>query len=220
VTKAYDEFEFHIVYHALYDFCVNDLSALYLDASKDRLYCGGKDSLERRSAQLAMNEILQTLIKLMAPILSFTAEDILRYYRKLYPAVEQSIFLVDLPKVEKELLDEKLEAKWEKILATREKAYQKLEELRANKTIGASIDAQVELLAKGPEYELLKSVEALLPAVFIVSKVIVKEGDPNIIVTHAPGTKCQRCWLWSESVGQNSDHPTLCTRCANAVKIS
>jgi isoleucyl-tRNA synthetase len=215
-AKAYDEFEFHLVYHGLYDFCVNDLSALYLDMSKDRLYCDGRDSLERRSAQTAMHEILHALIRLMAPILSFTAEDILRYIMsndKCQMTNEGSIFLLNMAKAEKKYLDEKLEAKWGSVIEVREKVYQKLEFLRASKEIGGSIDAQVELFAIGKELEILKSIEALLPMVFIVSKVNLSEGEKDPLASHAPGAKCQRCWKWSESVGQDKIHSTLCDRC-------
>ncbi|MBI5078607.1 isoleucine--tRNA ligase, partial [Candidatus Saganbacteria bacterium] len=168
--KAYDEFEFHLVYHGLYDFCVNDLSALYLDMSKDRLYCGGKNSVERKSAQFAMHAILMALIKLMAPILSFTAEDLFKYIMtndksfdraqdKCQMSNECSVFLLDMPEIEKQYLDEKLEAKWGTILAVREKVYRWVEELRAAKEIGASLDAQAEIFAKGEELEILKSVD-------------------------------------------------------------
>jgi isoleucyl-tRNA synthetase len=225
IIKAYDDFEFHLIYHGLYDFCVNDLSAFYLDASKDRLYCGGKDSIERRSAQFAMHEILMTLVKLMAPILSFTAEDILRYVAgsgTSTSSVESSrvasVFLLDLPKVENKYLDEKLETKWKMILEVREKAYQKIEALRAAKEIGAAGDAQVAILARGKELAVLRSVETILPMVMIVSKVVLAEGESEIKVAHAPGQKCQRCWLWSESVGWDKGHSTLCDRCAKVVR--
>jgi len=214
--KAYDEFEFHLVYHGLYGFCVNDLSALYLDMSKDRLYCGGKKSIERRSAQFAFHDILMALVKLMAPILSFTAEDILKYASDSQSEAN-SIFLTDISKPDNKYLDEKLETKWETILGIREKVYRKIEELRAAKEIGGSIDAQVEVFAKGKELEILKSVEALLPMVFIASKVILAEGEGEPKAVHAPGQKCQRCWMWSESVGQNQGHSTLCDRCAKVV---
>ncbi|MDD4178448.1 MAG: isoleucine--tRNA ligase [Candidatus Margulisbacteria bacterium] len=225
--KAYDEFEFHHVYHGLYDFCVNDLSAFYLDMSKDRLYCGGKNSLERTSAQFAMNEILTTLVKLMAPILSFTAEDIHKYLKTQQPLPNNqtslptqnpsSIFLLDMPQPNKAFLDNKLEAKWATILEYREKAYRKIEELRASKEIGAAIDAQVELFAKGEELELLKSVDNLLPMVMIVSKVILSEGDKEPVASHAPGKKCERCWTWKEDVGKHADHPGLCGRCHSVI---
>jgi len=215
-NKSYDNFEFHLVYHGLYDFCVNDLSAFYLDMSKDRLYCDTKDSLERRSVQTAIHEILFALIKLMAPILSFTAEDILGYVAGHESRVA-SVFLLDMPKAKEKYLDIKLEEKWERILEWREKVYQKLEVLRAGKEIGGSIDAQVVLFAKGKELETLKSVEASLPMIFIASKVVLAEGEGEPRVAHAPGAKCQRCWKWAESVGQNKAHSTLCERCAKVV---
>jgi len=227
VTKAYDEFEFHLVYHGLYDFCTNDLSSLYLDMSKDRLYCGGKHSIERRSAQFAMNEILQALIKMMAPILSFTAEDILRYFKSktqnpCLPAgkaksQQGSVFLLDMPKVEKKYTDQAFEEKWNKIIELREKVYQKLEVLRSAKTIGGSIDALIEIPAHGNELDLFKSVEKMLPMILIASKVVLKEGEGEPVVSHAPGTKCQRCWLWKETIGQDPTHSTLCDRCAKVV---
>ncbi|MFH1387427.1 MAG: isoleucine--tRNA ligase [bacterium] len=211
-TKAYDEFEFHQVYHGLYDFCVNDLSALYLDMSKDRLYCGGKTSIERQSAQYAMNEILHALIKLMAPILSFTAEDINGYKMKNdLMKNEGSVFLLDFPKASKEYLDEKLEEKWHIILEVREKAYRQIEAVRAVKTIGSSLDAAVEISAKGPVLDVLRSVEDLLPTILIVSNVTLSEGEANYKVTHAPGEKCPRCWKWSEAT-------PLCPRCAAVTK--
>jgi len=219
--KAYEEFEPHFVYHSLYDFCVNDLSSFYLDISKDRLYCGGKNSIERRSAQFAMHEILVTLIKLMAPILSFTAEDLWSYYLRLNSQSQgrTSIFLQDFPKVNPEYLDERLEEKWKYILEVREAVNRKLEILRGEKKIGASLEAQVEIFARGKNFELLKSAEALLPMIFIVSKVILTEGEGEPIASLAPGKKCQRCWMWSESVGQSKDHPTLCKRCEQVISV-
>jgi isoleucyl-tRNA synthetase len=203
---------------------VNDLSALYLDMSKDRLYCDGKDSIERRSVQFAMNEILKALVTLMAPILSFTAEDILKYVpssQSLVPGSQSpvpSVFLLEMPKADQRYLDEKLQEKWETILGYREKVYQKLELLRAVKEIGGSIDARVEILAKGKDLEMLKSIESLLPMVLIVSKVILKDGEGEPLVSHAIGKKCERCWMWKETVGLSSEHSTLCSRCAAVVK--
>ena len=217
VTRAYDEFEFHQVYHGLYDFCVNDLSALYLDMSKDRLYCDDKNSLERRSTQFALNEILMTLIKLMAPILSFTAEDILKYVTSQQSPVA-SVFMLEMPKERKEFIDEKLEQRWEKLLELRGKVYQKLEALRANKEIGGSLDAEVRIFAKGQEHDELKALGMILPMFFIVSKVILAEGDGDPEVAPASGTKCQRCWMWSESVGEDKTHSTLCARCVKVIK--
>ncbi|MBU0502499.1 MAG: isoleucine--tRNA ligase, partial [Candidatus Margulisbacteria bacterium] len=218
VTKAYDNFEFHIVYHALYDFCVSDLSAYYLDMSKDRLYCDGKDSISRKSAQFAMGEILLTLIKLMAPVLSFTAEDILRYIMKNVKCRvknDGSVFLLDFPKVDKKYLDEKLEAKWEKILALREEVYRVIEQKRSAKEIASSVEALVEIGLKGREW--LKDIEKLLPMVMIVSQIKLVDGEA-ITVRKAAGKKCVRCWMWKESVGSNLKHPELCERCNRVVQ--
>ncbi len=213
VAKAYDEFEFHIVYHKLYDFCVNDLSAYYLDMSKDRLYCGKKDSLERRSAQTAIEEILLTLIKLMAPILSFTAEDILHYVQSPTSNVA-SVFLLDMPVVNKQYLDKKLEERWEKVLELKEEIYREVEALRAKKEISASLEALVEIGTKGREWA--KEIENLLPMVMIVSQVKLVDGD-KVVVKRAAGKKCVRCWMWKESVGKDKEHPMLCERCASVV---
>ncbi|MDI6731117.1 MAG: isoleucine--tRNA ligase [Candidatus Margulisbacteria bacterium] len=211
--KAYDTLEFHVVYHSLYDFCVNDLSAFYLDMSKDRLYCGGKDSIERRSAQFAINEILQALIKLIAPILPFTAEDIHKYVASNQLPVT-SIFLQSMPKVNEKYLDKQLEDKWEKVMLLREEVYREIEKLRAKKEIASSTEALVEIGIKGREW--IKELEPLLPMILIVSRVVLIENN-EIIVRHADGQKCERCWLWSESVGKFAGHPALCERCYSVV---
>ena len=218
IAKAYDEFEFHLVYHSLYDFCVNDLSALYLDLSKDRLYCGGKDSPERRSAQFAMNEILQTLIKLMAPILSFTSEDIYKYLNSALGIRNSalSIFLLDMPKAGPRYLDAKLEERWNKIIDLKIEVYKVLEAARGRKELASSTEALVEIGVKGREW--VKEVEAnLLPLVLIVAQVKLTDGEA-IVVKHAPGQKCERCWIVKEDVGADQKHPTLCQRCSEVVK--
>jgi isoleucyl-tRNA synthetase len=221
--KAYEEFEFHLVYHGLYDFCVNDLSAFYLDMSKDRLYCGGKSSPERRSAQFAMHEILTTLIKLMAPILSFTAEDILKYASGSQ-LTANSVFLMGMPKPDPKYLDEKLEKKWEIILEVKEKVNFMLEGLRAKKEIGSGLDASVVLLASSNHYPILESVKDLLPMIFIVSEVAlehgVEAGASTVVAAKSlpQEKKCVRCWKRDESVGWNKKHSTLCERCAKVVE--
>jgi len=214
VTKAYEKFEFHIVYHSLYGFCVNDLSAYYLDMSKDRLYCGGRDSHERRSVQTAMSEILDVLIRLMAPILSFTAEDTYRFVPRTTSPVP-SVFLLGMPEANKKYLDKKLAERWEKILELREQVYRELETVRVKKEISASLEALVEIGTKGREW--VKEVEGLLPLVLIVSQVKLVDGD-KITVKCASGKKCERCWTWKESVGKDKKHATLCRRCANVVE--
>jgi isoleucyl-tRNA synthetase len=246
VTAAYESFEYHLVYHALYDFCVTDLSAYYLDMSKDRLYCDAKDSQSRLSAQYAINEILNSLVRLMAPILSFTAEDIYGYMKsetlnskfetnsksKTENKVQnKSIFLLGIPKANKEFLDEKLEAKWNHLLEVREEVYRVMEVLRAEKKIKSSVEGQVDLYVQGNTKELLNSVKEQLPMFFIVSQVnildyetapeeaITGQKSPNLklVVRQAEGKKCERCWMWSASVGSHKEHLTLCTRCIDVV---
>ena len=207
VKQAYDEFEFHIVYHSIYDFCVNDLSALYLDMSKDRLYCGAKNSHTRRSAQFALSEILNTLIRLLSPILSYTAENIYSFSKPK----EKSVFLLGFPEVKKEYLDEQLGAKWDILLSVREKVYKVLEEARNEKTIASSVEAAIEIFAEGEELKALQSVEDLLKMFFIVSQVKLYPGKADPQVAHALGHKCERCWMWSETRGR------LCDRCAAVV---
>ncbi len=214
VNQAYDGFEFHIVYHSLYDFCVNALSAYYLDMSKDRLYCGGHDSHERRSAQTAMHEILITLIKLMAPVLSFTAEDIYRYVPSLAKK-EISVFLLDMPKAEKKYLDTGLEERWAKLFELKELVNKELEPLRARKEISASLEAAVEIGTKGRDF--VKGLEGVLPMFLIVSEVKLVEGD-KINVMPSTANKCARCWRLLEDVGSNEQHPELCGRCASVVE--
>jgi isoleucyl-tRNA synthetase len=215
--KAYDAFEFHVVYHALYDFCVNDLSAYYLDMSKDRLYCAGKNSSERCSAQFAIQKILLVLVRLMAPILPFTAENIHKYIlleRGVGGERGGSLFLKSMPEVNPLYLDPKLEERWGKLLGLREEVYREIEAVRARKEIASSTEALVEIGIKGREWA--RELEAILPMVLIVSQVKLMENS-EIVVRHAEGAKCERCWLWSTSVGKHSEHPTLCDRCFRVI---
>ncbi|MBI5399850.1 isoleucine--tRNA ligase [Candidatus Saganbacteria bacterium] len=221
IIQSYDEYELHVVYHALYEFCVNDLSAHYLDMSKDRLYCDGKSSPERRSAQFAMWEILFALVGMMAPVLSFTAEDIGRHMAamtndKCLMPNEGSIFLSNFPKIKEEYLDKELEARWEKIMVLRAEVYKVLEEKRANKIISASIEAVVEIGLQGREW--LKAVDPkILPMVLIVSQVKLVDGD-KIAVSKASDQKCGRCWMLLPTVGKSHQHPDLCERCEKVVR--
>jgi len=226
VGKAYDDFEFHIVFHGVHNFCAVDMSAFYLDILKDRLYTSKAASRERRSGQTTMHKILSTLVRLMAPVLSFTADEVWSYMpgdRKL-----SSVFLADFPRPEEQYLDDALEARWEKLLAVRGEAAKVLEALRKDKKIGHSLDAAVTLYAGEGLHDLLKRYEKDLPFIFIASQVIVaREADApvdaftsdtvkGLRVTAAPaaGGKCGRCWMYQESVGTIADHPQICGRCA------
>ncbi|MBU0580411.1 MAG: isoleucine--tRNA ligase, partial [Candidatus Margulisbacteria bacterium] len=202
VTQAYETFEYHKVYHTIYDFCVNDLSSLYLDINKDNLYCNAKNSNDRKSTQSAFYQILLTLVKMMAPILTFTCEDIWKYIYKQ----ETSVQLEEFPKPDVIEDDEKLISRMEKLLALREIVYKELEEARAKKEIAASLDAEVEIIY--PE----DLDNAFLEKFLIVSKVkLIKGQEIKAVVKKASGEKCDRCWKYDPL------KDGLCPRCAGVV---
>jgi len=226
VEKAYDDFEFHAVFHSLHNFCAVDMSAFYLDVLKDRLYTAKTKSVERRSGQTTLHAILSSIVRLMAPVLSFTADEVWSYMNGR--SQDKSVFLAPFPKVEEKYIDAGLEARWDKLLAVRGEAAKVLEALRRDKKIGHSLDANVTLYA-GPElYEFLDGYQKDLAFIFIVSSVeIAKESDApadaftselvkglRIAAGPAKGVKCGRCWMYQESVGTVKDHPGICVRCA------
>ena len=164
------------------------------------------------------------MVKLMAPILSFTAEEVWGYIPG-YSGKEESVHFSLFPKAEKEYMDEELASRWEKIILLREEVAKALETARREKIIGHSLDAQVEIKGSGESFQFFKNYEKDLAAIFIVSQVVLTEEkvtdslseifrDLKVIVSEAPGEKCERCWMYSESVGQRSDHPTIWARCA------
>ncbi len=213
VTTAYESYEFHMIYHNIHNFCVVDMSNVYLDIIKDRLYTHKADSMSRRSAQSAMYIVLDALVKLIAPVLCYTAEEIWSYMPHVESAEEFSVLMNDMPKVKAEYANEAIEAKWAKILEVREGVLKALEEARSEKKIGKSLEASVAIAATA-DYEFLKSIEESLAEIFIVSSVSVSEGEDNITIAAAEGEKCERCWTVSKTVGTISDHPTICARCA------
>ncbi|MCP9441379.1 MAG: isoleucine--tRNA ligase [Nitrospira sp.] len=227
VTKAYEEFEFHTIFHALNNFCSVDMSAVYLDILKDRLYTFRRDSHARRSSQTVLFDVLTALTKLMAPILSFTAEEI---WRMLPEAARKapdgfSVHLSSFPDVDPKWVDPALGARWGRLLEVREAALAALEERRREKLIGSSLEAALEIEANSERFSLLKRYEQILPSIFIVSQVELKEaGDfprkPDFVVRvfKAKGDKCERCWNYREGVGQDAAHPTLCDRCLEAIR--
>ena len=220
-TKAYDEYEFHNAYQAINQFCVNDMSTFYLDIIKDRLYTSKADSLERRSAQTAMYEILDALVKILAPMTCYTAEEIWQAMPHRDGENVESVMLTSYPEYNHKYENPELEARWNKIIALKEEVSKKLEEARMEKVIGHSLNAKVTLYATEDKYEQLLKDADLLTSVFIVSKVEVdnnkreEDGEIGIKVEVADGEKCERCWMYSETVGKNHDHPTLCKRCVD-----
>ncbi len=206
----YDRYEFHRIVQALQNFCSEDLGGFYLDVLKDRLYTTAKDSKARRSAQSALWHILQALTRLMAPILSFTAEEI---WQVLTKNPQDSVMLHTwhvLPKPEGE---GDLLARWRQLREIRADVAKALEEVRIEGRIGSSLQAEVTLQASGEQYDLLAGLGDDLKFVFIVSKATVVRGEDQLQVEPSPHNKCERCWHVREDVGLNVEHPDLCGRC-------
>jgi isoleucyl-tRNA synthetase len=227
VRSAYDRFEFHRVYHALHNYCVVDLSAFYLDILKDRLYITGERSPARRSAQTALHEILTVVLKLMAPILAFTAEEA---WGDLPHRRSETVHLEDFPEVNPALQDDVLSRRWQSILTLRGEVTKVLEGARQAKAIGHPLDAEVRLAFPDAMRADYAGQEELLRSVFIVSKVSFSTADaltngvasveiPGLLVEvgAASGEKCERCWVRTGTVGTFADQPTICDRCHDVV---
>jgi isoleucyl-tRNA synthetase len=215
---AYENYEFHAVYHALNNFCSVDMSALYFDIVKDRVYCSGTKSRERRSAQTAMSTILSALARVIAPITPFTADEI---WRELHRgSSDANVFLSDFPDIEPEWQDPELGQRWDRVWKLRPEVTRALEDQRKTGTIGHSLEAQVKIAAPTETARALASIGAdQLAAVYIVSGVVLETAS-NVSVTVLPpaGAKCARCWNWLATVGTHPDHPELCDRCHRVVE--
>lgn len=229
VIKGYDDYEFHVVLHAIHNFCVVDMSNFYLDVIKDRLYCEEKNGVLRRSAQTAMYEILDALVRMIAPILCFTADEIWQVMPHRDGDDATNIVLNAMPKVNPAwAFAEEASSKWDKLIALRDDVNKALEEARKNKVIGKPLEAWVTVYADDETAALLETVPAdELAALCIVSKLRVIRGNGEgmqgenlpvqIAIERASGDKCERCWMYVDSIGQDSKHPTLCARCAAVV---
>lgn len=228
VSAAYESYDFHVLYHAIHNFCSIEMSSYYLDILKDRLYAYKADSFERRSAQTAMYEIMLDLVVMIAPVLSFTMEEVWQFMKK--PAsMPESVFMMPWPECKEEYIDEALESKWDNFIEIRSEITRVLEGARRAKTIGHSLDAKVELHATGEALAILRSVEGDLATLLIVSQAKLVKGlaggveatgreDLKVTVQAAEGEKCERCWIYSDTVGKDAEHPTVCARCAAALK--
>jgi isoleucyl-tRNA synthetase len=223
ILTAYERFEFHTVFHTLNNYCSVDLSAFYLDVLKDRLYTGRAASRERRSAQTVMYELLLAITELMAPVLSFTAEEVWNHL-PANPEREESVHLAGFPELSESYVDESLAEKWEKVLHVRDRVSKALEEARTEKVIGHPLDAKVEIEASPEMMALLAPLAEELNRVFIVSQVAVKENRDiktiEVKIGKAEGSKCERCWNYDLDVGQDDTHPTLCRRCLSATCVT
>ena len=221
VREAYERFEFHIVYHSVQNFCAVEMSAVYFDILKDRLYTYPARSVGRRSAQTALYEILKSLAGLMAPILPFTAEEVWKSIPP-EPGKKESVHLTVFPEVCREYLDEALNDRWEKIWEIRSVVTKALEEARKERKIGLSLDAQVHLYLPEKVYQVLQPYQEELKSIFIVSSVTLHgtkdERETKVDVLRADGRKCERCWNYDASVGRHSQHQTICQRCVQALQ--
>ena len=228
VTTAYENYEFHLIYHAIHNFCVVDMSNFYLDVVKDRLYCDATDGKSRRAAQTVMYRILDAMVRMLAPILAFTSNEIWLAMPHADGVDARNVVLNQMPKVEPSYQDDALMAKWEKIHALRDDVNRALESARTAREIGKSLEAAVTIYAEGENLALLREIEEKLASLFIVSKVQLCEGkgegmqgenftDITIAISRAAGTKCPRCWVYSEHAGLDPEHPELCPRCTKVV---
>ncbi len=226
VTRAYENYEFHIMYHTIHNFATVDLSSIYLDILKDRMYADKADSVERRSAQTAMYQILSALVRMVSPVLCFTAEEVWSYM----PAVEGkevSVHLTDWPQANAQHQNAELAEKWSAFLDVRSELTKILEVARRDKVIGHSLDAAVTIYAEGDAYAVLKKMETELPRLLIVSEANLVEGKApegailseemtlGAVVKASEFEKCERCWIHRESVSSNEEH--ICERCATVV---
>lgn len=230
VVSGYESLQFHKVFHNIHNFCTVEMSAFYLDILKDRLYTFAKDSIERRAAQTVVHHILLSLVKLSAPIIAHTAEEVWSVITHKDEDV-WSVHLATFPKYASSWIDNSLHEKWEKLIHIRSDVARELEKMRAAKLIGNSLEASVNLYTAHEElWQFLKEYENDLPTIFIVSEVILDRNIPpnavkgelvqdlRIECKVSQHKKCERCWNFRESVGVNRSYPVLCARCVSVLQ--
>jgi len=231
VLKAYEEYEFHRIYHLANQFCVVQLSAVYLDITKDRMYCAGPKSVERRAAQTAQYAVVDNLLRLLAPVLVYTCDEAYQYLDTASP----SVHLLPFNALPAQWEQPELEARWEELLAVRDDVLRGLEDARqVKKAIGQSLEAKVIVSPSDPKLrDLLSAAEANLPELFITSQAEVAAADASapaeqisvvqgqkaqVAVLPAHGSKCERCWRILPDVGAEATHPGLCNRCVDVLR--
>jgi isoleucyl-tRNA synthetase len=226
---AYEAYEFHVIYHSLYNYCTLDLSAFYLDILKDRLYTSAPQSIERKSAQSVLYLMVEAIARLMAPILPFTSDEIWQYM-PVKNSREPSIHLSSLPEINPVFKDDALFQRWEFLLKIRNETTKALEEARAKKLIGHPLDAAVTISAKGDIHDALLPYADKLRSLLIVSQATLVKDETldnalqsgeiegvTIQVEPASGEKCERCWVFDTSVGSHPEQATICDRCWDAL---
>ena len=214
VSKAYADYEFHVAYHATMEFVSVTLSSVYFDVAKDRLYTARANGKARRSAQTLLHMVAQDLLRMLAPVISFTAHEAWKYL----PGRPTGVGLRGRAPGPTAPADAAaLTERYGRLLAVRAEAMKALELARKDKLIGSGLEAQVTVSAEGDTLALLREAAAELPTLLIVSKVILAQGPLSVKVERAPGEKCERCWVFAEDRGSDPAHPTLCAKCAAAL---
>ncbi len=227
VGQAYRNYDYHIIYHSIHNFCAIDMSAFYLDVLKDRLYAEPEKDIARKASQTVMYDIVYSLVRMLAPVLAFTSEEIWTYLPK-EKGMPDSVQLTEWPTVYHDYIDDTLGSTWDQILNAREAASKALEMARKDKLIGQSLEAEVDLYVSPEWMSILEGYNQDLAMILIVSKVrlmpleeapedAVSEegvGGIKVVVHRATGIKCERCWNYRDDVGVDPDHPTICGRCS------
>lgn len=231
VRNAYENYQFHLIYHDIHNYCAIDLSKQYIDIIKDRLYCERKDAKSRRSAQTAMYLIAHSLIRLLAPILSFTAEESWGFISHLDSDNNNSVFYNDMPAFDQKFCFDEVEAKYNELFEHRDDVMKALEIARANKVIGKSLEAKITIYGEkdSKTMKLFEKNKSLLETIFIVSQVELSYEKPtgdvfsetesgiSVVVSEADGEKCVRCWMYDQNTLQDEHGQHLCERCKNVV---
>lgn len=219
VTQSFEKCEFHTIFHAIHNFCVIDMSNIYLDIIKDTLYVEDKNSPARRAAQTTIYTILNVLTRMLAPILFFTSDEIWQQLKHSSDQNSQNVMLNDFPESKKEWNNTEISEEFEKILSVRDEVKKNLEQARVSKVIGASLEAKITLTVCKDDFDFFNERKDLLKFLFIVSQLDIYSGEIlEVRVEKATGGKCERCWSYSDTVGKNTDTPTLCSRCSDIVK--
>ena len=234
IQTAYSEYEFHKVYHTLHNLCTTDLSSFYLDILKDRLYSSAANSKERRSAQTAMLHIITLLVRNMAPVLSFTAEEVFKYIPEgLKPNVD-TVFALSSKELQLFSITDEERANWETLLHVRSEMTKAIEPVRKEGIVGHPLDTHITLYMTAPIAEKLEALKTDLRANFIVSQLSTAKFEDapadafasevveglKISVEKAEGEKCERCWIYSNELGSDSEHPTICPRCTSVLQTA
>jgi len=228
MTDAFDNWNLHLFYHEVHGFCVTDLSSFYLNILKDRLYTEVPGSVQRRSAQTALWEILKALVKITAPVLTYTSEEVWQHCRKLDESLPQSVQMADWPAPPAEWNPEGLAERWDIFMQVREQALLALEAIKASGEAENPLEAALDLYCSEPVMDALAGLQEQLPGLLIVSQVKLHPAEEApealgasgvvVVARRNPGEKCERCWMVLESVGQDPEHGTLCARCAANVR--